>query len=324
MIGINLPLNGVRNLKNKIVQKNIMILLFLMVILLACDRKTEKTRIGSFDVSQDGNKIIFSWYNNVSRSILEVDSNGKSAKELLVGSADTAYTNPRFNVDGTKIVFIGKAVNEAGYTSIYIANADGSGKKRLTFENDLISDVFYSSCDPKIYFVKSSSYGNYSPISEKGLHNSDLYSISLPERIIQRVTKQDAYNMYKPSEMNCDTLLMTISYPSLFGLTLIEKKNPNRLIKITPVNSPRQPNLYDSPIYSKSSGRLFFLAPYEMYTMDWKKREATMVIRDESMIENFRLIDGGKKIVYTNSIDNTFFVTDFEGKNLTKIKVGEK
>lgn len=273
-------------------------------------------------MSPKGDKIIFSWNNNVSRSILEVDSNGLGAKELVPGSTDTLYSNPRFNINGTMIVFIGKSISD-GHSAIYVANSDGTEKKRITSGNDFISDVFYSRCESKIYFINSKSYDNYSPVSAKGLHNSDLYSISLAEKTIQKITNQAAYNMYKPSELNCDSLLMTISYPSLFGLTLIEKKNPNKLIKIAPINRPRQPDLYDSPTFSESTGLLFFLAPYEMYVMDWKKRKATMILRDDKMIENFRLIEHNKRIIYTNSVDNTFFITDFGGTRLRELKIGE-
>jgi hypothetical protein len=49
---------------------------------------------------------------------------------------------------------------------------------------------------------------------------------------------------------------------------------------------PRQADLYNYPTYSKHTGQLFFLASYEMYVMDWKKREATMIIRDNNMIES--------------------------------------
>ena len=48
-----------------------------------------------------------------------------------------------------------------------------------------------------------------------------------------------------------------------------------------------------------------------------------MILRDDKMIENFRLIEHNKTIIYTNSVNNTFFITDFGGTRLRELKIDE-
>ncbi|WP_165953102.1 TolB family protein [Pedobacter changchengzhani] len=291
---------------------------FLLACLQACTSKTE-TRIGIFDISKDDEIIIFTWYYGSGATILRVDIDGKNLQPVSPFSKDSSYVNPKYNEKGTKLLYIGRKNGDVSNSSVYIADADGGNRYLLAKESGIIDEAFFSSCDDLIYYIKSREFGNSSPVARPQPHGSDVYSLNIRTGKSNQITNFDAYGLYRPSEYDCQSMIL---HMPLKGMIKVPTDGSNKQYDINPINDPRKDtSLYGSPLFSKKNNILFFLAPYEMYTMKMKDRMAKLIIRDDDMINNFRLFNRQKKIIYTNYKENYFYTIDYNGKIIRKIEV---
>lgn len=78
---------------------------------------------------------------------------------------------------------------------MFLADKDGSNKQEILRDNGEIIEAIFSSCENKIYYIKSKEFGHYSPVGRDQPHNSDVYSISLSDHKIEQITHLNTYNM---------------------------------------------------------------------------------------------------------------------------------
>lgn len=89
---------------------------------------TEEGTWMALDVSPDGRTILF----DLMGDIYAVDAKGGPAHPILRGMA--FETQPVFSPDGSKIAFVS---DRSGTENIWVANADGTGLKRLSNDSDV-------------------------------------------------------------------------------------------------------------------------------------------------------------------------------------------
>jgi imidazolonepropionase-like amidohydrolase/Tol biopolymer transport system component len=109
--------------------------------------------------SADGNWLIYvSWHDEELGSVMKMNLRNPGAQPQKVITEKGIYGQPVFSSDGKKILFIKEGGNDhLGFdyckdTGIYMANADGSDKKRLLKRG---SQPVFSSDGKNIYFLEN-------------------------------------------------------------------------------------------------------------------------------------------------------------------------
>jgi len=298
------------------------LLIILTTLLFGCRDKKQSSRIGLFDISKDDKSVLFSFYRSSGISILSIDLNGSGLREIIPTTIDSNFYNPKFNKDGSKILFIGNRKGKKIGCTVFLAKPDGSGKTKIFSDKGEITEAVFSDCEDKIYYIRSNEFGHSSPLGEDQPHNSDIYSINLTTKVIEQVTHLNAYSMYRVSEYDCGKIMMSMAYDSIPGLLMFSKGSPGKLISINPLNNPRKDNsLYNTPFYSDKFNMLGFIAPYELYVMGMKDKHANLVIYDELMVSYFRFFNKQKKLVYINDRGGAFYLINYDGSNLKEISI---
>ncbi|MGX5688167.1 TolB family protein [Arcticibacter tournemirensis] len=304
-------------------RKRSCLILCVLFIIVSCAKKDIKvSSIGLYDISKDDRHIVFSFNGKENKtSIFQIDTNGALLKEIIPASTDSIYYNPRYNSDGSKILFICSSSNANGHSSLYISNSDGSQKKRVLEVEEIITEAIFSDCERKIYYIGSKELGHSSPLGKDQPHLANIYSLNLEDGKVKQETNLDAYSIFRVSEYKCDSLLMYIPYPSTAGMVSVSKKTL-QMERVQPANNPRNDStLYYIPNYSKQFNMLAFTAPYELYIMSMVDKQAKLVTREGSMISEFKFFNTKRRILYTNESQNCFYYVDFGGGNKRTLKL---
>lgn len=112
-------------------------------------------RIGSFAVSPDGTKAVYSvtYYSvkqNKSHSVIYAMDMSTRASRLLTTSVKSEMS-PTFIKKGEKVAYLS---SESGSTQLWEMNIDGSERRQLSFEADDVLDYLFSPDGSKVILVK--------------------------------------------------------------------------------------------------------------------------------------------------------------------------
>lgn len=293
----------------------------------SCGNSTKSMySLDSFELSDDDSSILFSATDKDNHSsVYQIGTNGQGLKKLVSSTGDSSFFNPKYSQDNKKILFIGSSLKSRN-SDIYISNSDGTDRRRITTGSEMISEAFFSKCDSSIYYIKSNEYGHSSPVGKDQLHGADVYSISLKDNNVKKVTQLNAYAILDISEYDCNHLLMYIPEQSKGGMLMISKNSPNTIERLNPVNSPREDlSLAHTPVYSKKYGMLGFIVPYELYTMELQSKKAKLIVKNQdNPIYSFRFFNNQKSLVYINDKEINFYIVNFDGSGIRKIPVNLK
>lgn len=303
--------------------KGLLIYLCLHAICSCNYQKGNSINLGLFDLSKDDKHILFSVYNKGKSSIYQMDTNGKNLKELIPSANNNSYLNPKYSPDGKKIVYISVSADSSQTHSVYIANTDGTDQRKIIVSKQVITEVSFSECEQKIYFIKNNEFSHFSPLSQSQPHGADIYSIDLLSNKIQKITQLNAYGLFRISEYHCDDLLTNMSMESRGGIIMFPKNKPNELQYINPINPPRKDfSLFNTPQYSNKYNMLAFMVPYEIYAMDMRARDAKLVFKSSgNLIDDFCFFNEKKAILYTIQGEMSFNIVNLDGTVIKSIPI---
>jgi Tol biopolymer transport system component len=154
-------------------------------------------------ISRDGKRIVFTSLRHGDVDIYVMDANGKNVKRL---THEPGYDGgPFFSPDGTKIVYRAahpqSAEEQADYQeliktyllrpmrlAIYVMNADGSGKRKLTDNAGANFAPFFHPDGQRIIFASN--------MAEPRGRNFDLYLVNVDGTGLERVTYHPEFDSF--------------------------------------------------------------------------------------------------------------------------------
>ncbi len=296
--------------------------------MISCDghEKTVTSVLGSLDLSPNDNCIVFSYSQDDNYSLYVGKIDGDSVVNILSSNNDTSYVRPKFSPSGEHILFIAFPKDKKS-SNIFVVDKYGKNRRKITSQNQIITDAIFSNNGKTIYYVKSNTYESYSPIGIAAPHDADIYKIDFAGWDERKITNLRAYGIYNPSEVLEKYLLARLEDSSKMGIYLIELSKQHRMRSVIPVNNPRGgADLYYDPYYSESFNIIAFTAPYELYIMDLDSLNAKMVYgpKDQEIahIHNVLVFKTLNKILFKKETENDAFRTiNFDGSNLQKVKI---
>lgn len=162
--------------------------------LLLGDRDAYKyfTGLGSgLAVSEDDQRIAFSYFNNESSAIFTANQDGSDVKR--VSNPDHVYhTNPKFSPDGSRILYLSR--NSDRIQSLYTANVDGTNPKKISESSQHVSEAVFSDDNETIFFsgTPAEEFQKSEGESQEGY---DLFSVKIDGTSMQKLTDRDFYTM---------------------------------------------------------------------------------------------------------------------------------
>ncbi|MFD2444087.1 hypothetical protein ACFSO7_08825 [Bacillus sp. CGMCC 1.16607] len=139
-------------------------------------------------ISPDDEQIAFSYFKNRKGAIYLADKKG-NVKELAKPKKSYHYIDPMFFADGQKLLFLSSSYEKELKQAIYIMNVDGTRIKRLTPEDELVTEAVISPKGNRIYYIKAAEFYAEHPGVAAIPYNYDLYSIDINGSNIHRITK---------------------------------------------------------------------------------------------------------------------------------------
>lgn len=162
--------------------------------LLLGDRDAYKyfTGLGSgLAVSEDDQRIAFSYFNNESSAIFTANQDGSDVKR--VSNPDHVYhTNPKFSPDGSRILYLSRDSDRI--QSLYTANVDGTNPKKISESSQHVSEAVFSDDNETIFFsgTPAEEFQKSEGESQEGY---DLFSVKIDGTSMQKLTDRDFYTM---------------------------------------------------------------------------------------------------------------------------------
>ena len=136
-------------------------------------------RVGGYDVSPDGQKLIYnvSYYSvekNKSHTVIKSTAVGDSvAEENMLTTGAKSENSPKFINEGKQIVFLSS--DEDGVSQLFMMDADGSGRKQISFCDKDIDDYSFSPDGKKVILIHQ-----LDQMFGKGLQKTDKIHPDLP------------------------------------------------------------------------------------------------------------------------------------------------
>jgi Tol biopolymer transport system component len=307
---------------------SLVMFLLLTTFTISCSQQNNPLpEIGLFDISNNDSTLLFSFNNGTRSSIYQIDINGNHLKLIMAGTKKINYFNPKYSKDSKKILFLGRRNDKSSNaTEIFTANSDGTKMKQVTDAHEIITEAIFSKCEDKIYYCKANEFGHSSPFLADQTHDVDIYSLDLKSKKVERVTNLNAYALFHISEYDCGNILMYMPVPDKESMVMCSKIKPNELKFISPKNTPRpNPSMYYAPVYSKKYNSLAFIATFELMIMDTNDKYARVVVNQNdaghSQINNLAFFNKEKKLAYTTNLEPKFFIVNFDGTGLKRVKI---
>ncbi|WP_226641436.1 TolB family protein [Mesobacillus subterraneus] len=162
--------------------------------LLLGDRDAYKyfTGLGSgLAVSEDDQRIAFSYFNNESSAIFTANQDGSDVKR--VSNPDHVYhTNPKFSLDGSRILYLSRDSDRI--QSLYTANVDGTNPKKISESSQHVSEAVFSDDNETIFF-SSTPAEEFQKSEGESQEGYDLFSVKIDGTSMQKLTDRDFYTM---------------------------------------------------------------------------------------------------------------------------------
>ena len=302
------------------------ILVMIQLVIAGCGRNSKEAivdNLESFDISPDGENIVFAWNNGNKMSLYISDINGANPKVLQASGNDLLLDKPRYSADGKKIVYV--AINSKNLsTSINITTIKGDNVAKIIESSSLKIEAIIANNNESVYFTQANEYKSYSPISVKAPHKFDVYSVALKSKKITKLSKLNAYSMFNLTDADSTRLLLTIRGND-DGIYFLGKSKPV-LDKITATNDTlRNSKFYFNPIMI-SENSIICASSFDLVLIDLKEKKQTKLLNSTG--SHFRIIRYNKikgKLFFIKTDDiNTFHSINLDGSDLKSIRISIK
>jgi hypothetical protein len=279
--------------------------------------------IGSFDISNDDKKILFSFNSNSNSSVYEMNIDGSELSLIVNSKGDSSFVNPKYSLDGSYILFILYNSKNIESSTLCKAKSDGSEIQYLTDGKSIITEAIFTNENNKIIYCQANKYSKYSPIGVKDAHDFDIYFLNCINKETKRLTNFKAYGLNNLSEVDSTQIIFYLYEGINGGIYCLEKDKPNQMRLITPINDPRKgTNMYTNPAYSTKYRLLVFSAPYQLYSMNVDDLIANLITeRENSNISKIVFFHSENKILYSKQFDNNLYTIKTNGSELKIIEL---
>lgn len=263
------------------------------------------------NISSDDKKIIFSYKKNNQYYILSSNIAGTDINQLMEPIKEEII-DPIYYPDKSKALFIAKPKDDRDLkSSLYTIDFDGGNKKRLVSLYGCILETAISSDSKKIYFIKSNSFKNYSPIGRPNFHDFNIYSIDSDGQNLKQLTFENSYEL---SNLNITSDNKNLIFRDDKGVYLFNLDNKSKTKIDIPIKSSGKKklnNIYTVAL-SKDNKSIICTTPtngengdiYELYNMDMKSKKYMRITNLNSCITNCVFFNKSNEILF---IQNTLW-----------------
>ncbi|WP_161987510.1 TolB family protein [Arcticibacter tournemirensis] len=274
-------------------------------------------------LSADGANIVFSWVNNGQASVYQANIDGSEPEILAESEAGISFLNPKVSTSGNKIVFVGfeeGAVN----SSVWMINKDGSGMKQLTDNKTIRTEAMFSLSEDSVFFCQANDYKSYSPIGRRAAHSYDIYSLSMANGVVDKITNLASYGLYYITNFSNNEIIFN-SIDTEEGLFIFSKSGDS-IRRIIPRNKGDRDMLsYSNPVVIDST-LIACSSYYELLLIDLKTGEEKEIGRSPS--GEFRSLSfnkGDKRLYFiVSGKKNRVFSINLDGTGLNEIPLDIK
>jgi Tol biopolymer transport system component len=273
----------------------------LTLSLLGCKPSVHQAELTRFAFSPDGTSLL---------AVVAAPNASFLYKVALDSGKATRLTNTtsgfeggaNYSPDGKRIVFSYSA-NKDAQSSIMIANADGSGVRRLTSEGSDFFPVFLPD-NQTVVFGRSAFFGRYSPAATAHLHEWDLYSVDDKGEHLQRLTKEALYDM-SPLCLSPDGKLLM--FTTMEGISIRPLANPATPVMVL---RPEVPNHPATPVFGEAkfldSKNILFLAAsqgtkiydYDVYRMNLEMKKPERLTTGNGYSTDLQVSPNGRTAIF--------------------------
>ena len=217
--------------------KNIFIYCFYILLFTACKNNIEnKPEITNFDISPNGDFIVYSYINSNNISNLYMAKIDGSDINLLVSKNNYSFFCPKITKDGKTIFFIGSDERNME-SSIWKFNVSKTSFKKILTEKGFISEITLSKFHNNILYIKADYYKSYSPIAGKRKHDFDIYSMNIDTIQPKKISALNAYTLSNLIELDENKIIIgQRGSDTENGIFFFNKKFIKELKKIETIN----------------------------------------------------------------------------------------
>lgn len=300
-----------------------LILICITMLNYGCNSPSKSfSEIRGFDISKNDEFLIYSYVDSVDNTFIKRYNFMTKKDSILIGpKKDLFYTNPKYAPDGKKFVFIEYNIKNLKTSSLCFSDNEGASIEYLIEGKGIITEAVFSEEGDKIFFLMAGNYESYSPLGVQDSHNYDIYSFDISERKITKISNINSYKLAQLSIFDMDSLLV-YEFAGTSGGMFIFDLNSKKMKKIVPKNDPRNDvSLYDTPIYSKKFNVMAFIAPYQIYTMDYTTKMAELVFdnRGYEHISHISFLNTEKRILFVKKNMPCFYSINLENHNTEQL-----
>jgi len=301
-------------------------LLIICTLVISCSSPSTKINRGSiqsFDISPDGTSILFTWDSGNKVHLFKSKINGHNPKQLFNSNNQISVYNARFSPSGEKIIFL-VSVPKSLNSSIWIANNDGYDTRQITDTSGIKTEAIFSHNEKRIYFVQANEYGSYSPLVGRAAHDFDIYSLTLGENKIIKISDLKAYSLSRISEVDSNKLLLAMHTKNK-GI-FFYKENDEILNQILVTNdSLSHSSSYSNPIMIDENN-IICVSYYVLKGIDLKTKKEKRILRSNgSQFNTIRYNEKLKRIFFQKKDNlNVIHSMNLDGSDLINIPITVK
>lgn len=297
----------------------VVILCSILCIISCTSTDENKPGIGTPQLSKDDKMIYFQYHEGWNSSICRMGIKDSLFEKIVPCTNDFSFYKPRLSDDGEKIVFIGKNF-ETNTDKVFIANTNGSSIQDLFTSRD-IYEAFLSKNSNEIIYNMADTVANYSPIAHKSAHGYDIFSYDLENKMTNKLTNFNSYEINGVSDYKTDSLLYNDK--DIDGICAIARNNPSKPRVIIKNDDPDDMNyMYYFPEFVEKYNVIVFQNSYQLYQIKGNN-QIKLIYQSDKMISSFCAFHTLPRILFTLDDEFCFYSINFDGTDLKRIEVNK-